>query len=56
MANTTFCDSSALRVLVLARQRVVSSGGSLTVKDPPAMFERLLAICDLHDVIRVRHG
>jgi anti-sigma B factor antagonist len=56
MADTTFCDSSGLRVLIQAHERIVSWGGTLTVKDPPEMFERLIAICALEDVIRVHHG
>ena len=56
MSGTTFCDSSGLRVLVDAHERIASWGGSLTVKDPPPMFERLIAICALEDVIRVHRG
>lgn len=56
MADTTFCDSSGLRVLVQAHERIAPWGGSLTVNDPPTMFERLLAICVLEDVIQVHHG
>lgn len=49
LSALVFCDSAGLRELVLAQQRLGASGGSLVLRDPPALLERLVHLCGLDD-------
>lgn len=53
MAATTYCDSWGLNLLVRQQQRLSAAGGRLVIRNPPAMFRRLLTVCGLEEILPV---
>ena len=53
MTATTFCDSSGIRLLVLAHQQATSINAELWVVIPSARVRRALAITNVDTVLRI---
>jgi anti-sigma B factor antagonist len=53
MTATRFCDTSGVRMLVLAHQRAAASGAELRVVIPSASVLRVLAITKVDTVLRI---
>jgi anti-sigma B factor antagonist len=51
MSDVTFFDSSAIGIVVAARNRLASVGGTLTVRNPQEPIRRVLEITGLADFI-----
>ena len=49
-ADLRFCDSSGIQVLVLARERALGAGGSVTLTGVHGPVERVLTITGLLDL------
>lgn len=49
-AALRFCDSSGIQVLVQARERLVSSGGTLVVEGVHGSVEKVLSVTGLLDL------
>ncbi len=54
LRDVTFCDSSALGVLVGAHQRVCATGGHIELHEPPQALRNLLAVSGLDQVLDIR--
>ncbi|MBV8951587.1 MAG: STAS domain-containing protein [Actinobacteria bacterium] len=53
VAELRFLDSSGLKVLLAAQQRAQAHGGTVTVRSPNDMVQRLLAMTNLEGVFGV---
>lgn len=53
MTATTFCDSSGIRVLVLAHQQAAANNAELRVVIPSASVRRALAITNVDTVLLI---
>jgi anti-sigma B factor antagonist len=53
MTATRFCDTSGVRMLVLAHQRAAASGAELRVVIPSASILRVLALTKVDTVLRI---
>jgi anti-sigma B factor antagonist len=53
MTATTFCDSSGIRVLVLAHQQAAANNAELRVVIPSARVRRALAITNVDTVLLI---
>ena len=56
LANVTFIDSTGLRTVLVARDRLCRSDRTLAVRNPSVQVARLLEICGLCDLIELKHS
>ena len=54
LGGLRFMDSSGLRVLLAAAERLAGAGGSLVLRDPAPAVRRLLDIAGVGDALPVR--
>ncbi len=51
LSKVTFMDSSCLAVLVQARGQLTADGGSLVLRNPSTVAQRLLSLTNLEDLL-----
>ena len=54
LANVSFIDSTGLRTVLVAHDRLAQSGRTLAVRNPSVQVSRLLEICGLCDLIEIK--
>jgi anti-anti-sigma factor len=54
LRDLQFCGSAGIAMLLDLQQHAATHDCTLTLSAPPPMFDRLLAICGLHDHFEVR--
>jgi len=56
LAGVTFCDSSGLRVLLEAHQRLADEGRRLVLANPSEVIARLFDVAGVNEHLDVGHG
>ena len=56
LSGLRFVDSSGLRVLLAASERLTGAGGALWLRDPAPAVRRLLDVAGVHEALPVRGG